>query len=274
MVKQEGNAEIDNLLKEIINSFLLRHTIQFFYETKDGLRPFGSGVLALIHDTHFILTASHVAGYLMTDENQLYIRVDKKKYINVIGEIILTEINKSEGIDLAYIKIDKEMLPALEKPYNFLTIDRISNHNQMLDGVNYCILGFPENNIKMENGTLETGASFYLTSATTEKPYSYYKLDKNDFFIVTMKGKGTDMLKGETISIDSRFYGLSGGGLWFLIYNLDPITNVYTIDYKLIGIMTEFKKGKYFCLIANKIHLFIDAFKVIEGFEFNEKPMK
>jgi hypothetical protein len=220
------------------------------------------------------LTASHVADYLTTEQNQLYIRVDKKKYINVIGEIKLTEINKSKGVDLAYIKIDKEMLPELEIPYKFLTIDKISKHNQMLDGVNYCVLGFPEKNIKTENGTIETGASFYLTSATNEKPYNFYNLDKNDFFIVTMKGKGIDMINGESASIDSRFYGLSGGGLWFLVYNLDPISNVYTIDYKLIGIMTEFKKARYYCLIANKIHLFIDAFKIIEGFKFIEKTKK
>lgn len=158
MIKQEGNADIDNLVKEIIDSSLLRHTIQFFYKTEQGLRPFGSGDLALIHDTHFILTASHVADYLTTEQNQLYIRVDKKKIINVIGEIKLTEINKSKGVDLAYIKIDKVMLPELERPYKFLTIDKISEHNQMLDGVNYCVLGFPEKNIKTENGILETGA--------------------------------------------------------------------------------------------------------------------
>jgi hypothetical protein len=185
-----------------------------------------------------------------------------------------TEINKSKGVDLAYIKIDKEMLPGLEKPYKFLTIDRFRKHNQMLDGSNYCVLGFPEKNLKIENGTLATGASFYLTSSTNEKPYNYYKLDKNDFFIVTMKGKGKDLLNNEISSIDSRFYGLSGGGLWLLIYTLDPLTNSYTADYKLIGILTEFKKCKYFCLIANKIHLIINAFKVIEGLKFNEKLVK
>ena len=58
--------------------------------------------------------------------------------------------------------------------------------------------------------------------------------------------------------------------LWYLDFNLDPLTNKYWGDYRLIGIMTEFKKGKYSCLIANKIHLFIDAFKTKEGFKFNE----
>ena len=48
----------------------------------------------------------------------------------------------------------------------------------MLDGMNYCVIGFPEKNIKFENGSMETGASFYLTSATNENPYEYYKLSK------------------------------------------------------------------------------------------------
>jgi len=42
------------------------------------------------------------------------------------------------------------------------------------------------------------------------------------------------------------------------------------IDYRLVGIMTEFKKGRYFCLIANKIHLFIEALTAIEHYKFAE----
>ena len=70
------------------------------------------------------------------------------------------------------------------------------------------------------------------------------------------------------------FYGISGCGLWYIMYNLDPNTNKYWVDYRLIGIKTQFRKGKYFCLIANKIHLVIEAFKVIEGFKFRERTLK
>ena len=71
MIKSKSNEETDKLVVELVDKYLLRHTIQFFYKTDDGLRPFGSGVLALIHDTHFILTASHVADYLEKEENHL-----------------------------------------------------------------------------------------------------------------------------------------------------------------------------------------------------------
>ena len=270
MIKAQSNAETDKAVVELIDQYLLRHTVQFFFKTDEGLRPYGSGVLALIHGSYFILTASHVADYLEKDKNDLYIRVDKKGYINVLGEIKYTEIDKSKGVDLAYIKVDNQMIEPLSKPYKFLSTNKISKHNMMLDGMNYCVIGFPERNIKFEDGFMETGASFYLTHATNGNPYEYYKLSKEDFFIVDMKGKGTDMESGQTGPINTEFWGISGCGLWFLKYNLDPNTNKHSVDYSLIGIMTQFKKGKYFCLIANKIHLVIEALKVIEGFKFNQ----
>lgn len=53
-----------------------------------------------------------------------------------------------------------------------------------------------------------------------------------------------------------------------LSYISDENLNVHFIDYKLIGILTEFRKEKYYCLIANKIHLILEALAVIEGYEF------
>lgn len=271
MIKSKSTQETDRLTVELINENIIRHTIQFFHKTDKGLRPFGSGIFALIHDNYFILTCSHVADYFENENSDLFIRVDKKGYINVIGEIKYTDIDKSKGIDLAYIKVDEQMLPHLLKPFRPVTIDKFRKHNQMLDGINYCVLGFPEKNIKFENGTMDTGASFYLTSGANENPYNYYKFDKKNFLIVEMKGKGTDVRTGQTSKVDANFYGISGGGLWFLTYNSDENLNILSVDYKLIGIMTEFKKGKYFCLIANKIHLILEALTVIEGYKFKEK---
>ena len=261
--------EIDDLVKDLVGKQLVRFTIQFFSKDKDGLKPYGSGVLAKIHDNYFILTASHVADFLAEDRNQLYVKVDHNAYINVLGEIKYTDIDKSKGIDLAYIKISDEMLPDLQKPYFFLTVDKFRKHNKILNSMNYCVVGFPEKNVKKNDKSLKTGASFFLTSAMNEKPYQYYNLPENNFFIVLMEGKGTDIETGKNTKVDTHFYGISGCGLWYLIFKYG-IDGKATIDYRLIGIMTEFKKGRYFCLIANKIHLYIEAFTVIEGYKFKE----
>lgn len=270
MEKIQATEQIDVLIKELVTTKLLKYTIQFFSKAKDGLKPFGSGVLVQLHNNHFIFTASHVADHLFEDSNNLFIRVAKDKFINVLGDIKSTEIEKSRKVDLAYIKIDPQMLPPLKRSYAFLTIDKVSKHNQKLDGTNYCILGFPEINIKRTDTSFETGAAFYLTSSTNEKPYEHYGFNQEDHFIVNMKGKGTDMSMGGITKVNTHFYGISGGGLWFITPILDPLSKQYTVNYKLIGIMTEFRKGKYFCLIASRIHLMLDALTIMEGFKFKE----
>lgn len=273
MIKSQANEKIDKLIRELVEEEIIRFTVQLFHKTEKGLRPYGSGVLAFIHNTHFIISASHVAEYLEVESNQLFIRVSEKRFINVIGVVNYTEIETSQGVDLAYVKISTEMVEPLSNSYRFLTIDKFSKHSQLLDGMNYCVVGFPENNIRLDSAHLETGASFYVTSASSNKVYEHYKLNKSDYLIIDMKGKGTDLISGGKKKINTHFYGISGCGLWFLTYNLNPNSNEYWVSYKLIGIMTEFKKGKFFCLIANKIHLFLDALTVIEGFKFKEvKP--
>jgi hypothetical protein len=268
MEKVKADRDIDKVLDKLITEKLIRHTCQFFEKDNDGFKPYGSGVFAFIHETHFILTASHVAKAFSDDTKDLFIRVGEKKYINVLGEIKLTDLDSSSGVDLAYIKIDQSMVEPLSIVYEFLKIDKVRKHNKMLDAMNYCVIGFPENNVNRNNGFLNTGASAYFTVPSNNNPYEYYKYSKDDWFIVDIKGKGTDIKSGEVRKINTHFNGISGCGLWYFVIDIDQSTNEYDYDYRLIGIMTEYKKGKYFCLIGNKIHLIIEAFRAIEKMKF------
>lgn len=272
MEKIKSTKEIDKLTNELIENNILKHTIQFFTFKEKKYKPYGSGVLALIHDTHFILTCSHVADFFENNpKEELYIKVNENGFINVLGEIKYTEIKKSKNIDLAYIKIDEQMLPYLKVTYNFINTKQIKKHNKLLDAAHYCILGYPEKNIIKNEKGFETGASYFLTKPTNNNPYSFYKFDEKNFIILEMKGIGKDMRNGERKKVSDNFYGISGGGLWLLTYVQNPIKQEFFIDYKLVGIMTDFRKGKYYCLIANKIHILMEALTKIEGFQFKMK---
>jgi len=274
MRRIQSNSDTDTVTIALIEKNILRHTIQIFYKTSEGLRPYASGVLVRLHDVSFILTASHVAEYLEGDET-LYIRVDRQKYINLLGEIKYTDISKSKGVvDLAYIKIDAQLIEPLSKPFTFLNIEKFRKHNKTLDAANYCVLGFPTKNIRTDKGFMDTGASFYMTSAMNDNPYNYYKLSKEDHIVVLMKGKGTDIQTGKKADISAEFYGISGGGLWLVLYILDPISGKHTATYHLVGIMTKFFKGKYYCMVANKIHLCLEAIEAMEKLKFREIPVR
>lgn len=268
MDKEKLARITDEVTRNLVENELIRFTIQFFYKSEEGLRPFGSGVLAYIHKTHFIFTASHVADYVEKEGKDLYIRVGRKDYVNVLGMFRYTDMEMSEGVDLAYIKLDEQMIEPLSGPYKFLTIDKIRKHELRRGGLNYCVLGYPEGNIKFDTGRMETGASYFLTSSTNDNPYKYYKYDKDKYHILTMRGKGLDMETGAKKKVNTHFHGISGCGLWYLEYRVDEQEETVHVDYRLIGILTEGRNGKYFCLIANRIHTLIEALIKIEGFKF------
>jgi hypothetical protein len=273
MKKTDFSEEIDTLLNQLISDKLVKHTCQFFEkDTNSHMKPYGSGVFAFIHNNYFILTASHVAEGL-SEEKDLFIQVDKNRYVNVLGEIKLTDIEKSKGVDIAYIKLQKDLIEPLNKPHLFLTIDKFRRHNNLLDASNYCIIGFPENNVKKEGGLLKTGATAYFTQPTNDRPYEFYNFSKEDCYIFDIKGKGTNICTGESSKVNTHFYGISGCGLWLIIIDYDEASKQHFCDYRLIGIMTEFRKGKYFCLIGNKIQRIIDAWTIIENFKFKEIPI-
>lgn len=273
MEKRQSDRKIDELLHGVTSERLIHHTCQFFEKRSDGFKPFGSAVLVLIHDMHFLLTASHVAEDI--EEMRLFVRIGRAEFLEISGDIKLTDSVKSaEGIDLAYIRVEEGMVAPLCKAHQFLTIEGIRSHSRKLDGMHYCAIGFPETNIRTEeDGGLSTGTTSYFLAPTNHKPYKYYNYDDGDVIILEMKGKGTDIKTGKRERVNTHFHGISGCGLWFFMFNQDPFTGEYWMEYRLIGIMTEYKKGKYFCLVANKIHLFIEALVKNENMKFSEKSI-
>lgn len=272
MEANEFQADAEKELKQFIDDKILNHTIQLFRKINKDMKPYGSGVFCKIYDEYFILTASHVADYLDDNDNQLYIRIETKRWINLAGEVHRTEINESGGLDLAYVKIQKNLAPMLNNVYLCLETNKLSTHkHQYTDRVNYCILGYPEKNYSIQDGIINTGASYLVLPASNDKPYEYYKLPKEHFFITNLHGKATDMFTGKKKKLDSHLNGISGCGLWYIDLTYDSNSKKIGIDYRLIGIVTDLKKAKFYCLIANRVHHIIDALRLFEQYEFVEK---
>lgn len=274
MVEEKFTEETDKSVQEFVSDKIIRHTIQLFRKGDSRLEPYGTSVFVKIYDKYFLFTASHVADYFeKNQESDLYIRVDKEKFVNVLGEIKYTDIEKSKNVDLAYIKLDDQLLKPLLGPYIPLETSKIRSHHNLLMAMNYCILGYPEINITKSDKEFNTGATVYLTSPSKDKVYEHYKYSKKDTIVLDIRGKGKDLKTNELTKVNTHFYGISGCGLWLMLIHLDEENQKTIIDYRLVGIMIEFKNGKFFCLTANKIYLLIEALKVIEGYKFGEIPV-
>lgn len=274
MAEEKYTEETDKAVQELIQSKIIRHTVQLFKKGVNRLEPFGTSVFVNIYDHYFLFTASHVADYFEKNkESDLYIRIGTKNFVNVLGEIKYTDIDKSASVDLAYIKLDSQLIKPLLGPYIPLETSKIRSHHNLLMGMNYCILGYPEINISKPDEEFNTGATFFLTSPSTEKVYKHYKYLRKDTIVLDMNGKGIDIKNSTKAKVNTHFYGISGCGLWLMLIHFDENSQKTMIDYRLVGIMTEFKNGKFFCLAGNKIHLLIEALKVIERYNFKESPV-
>ena len=268
--KMKSDKDTDRVVNDLISNHLLHYTCQFFEKDQTaGMKPFASGVLAILGDSYYILTASHVTDYLH-DDQQLYLRI-QKGYVSVVGDLRDTDIEESGGIDLAYIRLDEKIVPDLLKAYQFLPLSKFRRHLKLLDAAQYCIIGFPVKNQKKVDGKLLTGASVYVVQPSHIKVYKHYGFNEESSIIMEFKGKGADLKTGELKKIKSDFYGLSGCGLWLIILEHDGKT--YTSDFRLIGIMTEFRKDKFFCLIGNRIEIILHDLKENGLINYNEKKL-
>lgn len=265
LVREEISGDLSQKINELITKDILHYSCQLFIRVDSKMKPYGSGVFAFLNGSYYIITASHVVDYIMNEENSkehLYIR-NSKGFISVTGDFKATEMKLSGGIDIAYVKIENEVFESIKRNYKFLNINKFRQHIYLIPAAQYCIVGFPEVNIKVENGKTKTGASIYITHACKEKVYNFYNLSESHYIVLEMKGKGTDMFTDAPKKVSDKFHGISGCGLWLIIVN--KIENEFILDFRLIGIMTEYHKDKYYCLIANKIEIFLEALENFEG---------
>jgi len=267
----EFTEEIDSLIEKMTGEKILRHTCQLLVKNENGkLKPHGSGVFVVINKIHFLLTASHVTKD-WSDENQFYIRIGKKNYVSLVGELRETDLEKDKNIDLAYVKIDERILPDLQKPYLFLPVSRIRDHKKLIQATNYCVMGYPEKSIANIDENIEPVAKAYYVQPSSQKVYEHYKFDPETSYILDMKGKGINIKNGEKTKTETQFYGISGCGLWLMIVDLNE--EKPSVDYRLIGIMTEFRNSKYFVLIGIKIRLILDGITKLEKIKLLEKSV-
>lgn len=263
--------EIDALINKMTGEKILRHTCQLLTKDKEGkLKPHGSGVFIVIGDLHFMLTASHVTKD-WSDQNQLYIRIGKSNYVSLVGDLMETDLDKDEKTDLAYVKIDQRIIPDLQKPYIFLPLSKIRDHRKLLEGMNYCVMGYPEKSTAVIDEKIEPVAQAYYLKPSHRKVYDYYKFSPEITYMFEMNGKGTNIKNGEIAKTGSHFYGISGCGVWLMI--IDNSGPKLSIEYRLIGIMTEFRNGKYFTLIGLRIKLILDGIITFEKINLREKEI-
>jgi len=263
MILSEKPKDFDRLAFEL-GTQVHKHTIQFLAKGgKYGHRPYGTGVLVFANNKCLIITAAHVTADF--DNTPLFV-TSNKGIIPIVGNLRETDIGKDKTTDLAYIILDDAIASILVQTYDFLPISKILHSHVPINANQYLVVGYPEVNIRAvkEEKTIYAGSSIFLLTMSKEEVYEFYKFDKNKDYILDFAGKGIDLQTDEKSGKIQDPYGMSGCGLWLLTEK--PTVDTIQLQYHLIGIMTQFRKGKYHCLIGNRIEIVMSALIDIEKF--------
>lgn len=248
--------------KRVIKNDIAPYTCQFLtQDTTKGMLPYASGVLAELGGDFYILTASHVIEN-WSDEHLLFIEFGNG-YVSIVGKGSGTIIERDIRLDVAYIKLKDELVLILKGWYKFLPRKAILHYKKTVEDGAYCVYGYPVARHKRIDGVLRPTAVAYFVRPHPDKVYEHYNLDFLSHYVLEYQGKAINLSTGESEKMRTEHYGLSGGGLWYAEIGFDG--KKLKSETFLIGIMTEFRKGKYECLIANRIEILLAAIKRDEG---------
>lgn len=243
--------------KEFKNSILMlgdkrrAFTVQLFKKKlEDIFKPQGTGVLFRSPSGYFVLTAAHVL-----EDAPLFAIADN--YIQLLsGEYEEIDNKPKRTIDIGYIKLNDTAITFLQKSYQFLAEDDLHLSHVPASVLQYVVIGFTERETRInatENKVRAIASYFNLQMAKNEV-YRYFDLEGSKQYALDFKGKLENYQTGIKEKIHDP-YGLSGAGLWIVVQKKNA--EMYEFQLRLIGIMTEFKKSRYHCLIANKIEVFL-----------------
>lgn len=253
---------LDKRINDLISQKINLHTCQILEKGGNlGYEPFGSGVFVKKDNVYYILTASHVLTPLIDEDSELFINATGIQ-IPIVGDIEVTDIDKSGNLDIGFIKLPNLLGKELEKTLTPLDFYKnLQPHFDILPkSPQYCVLGYPIKNIKVEENLVTTGSSYYLLTPTRKETYNKQSISEDEFIVLNYKGKGLDMVSRKMDKTEKYHNGMSGGGIWFIyIWNEDGEIH---LDYQLIGIFIERRTVMHDLMVGNRLHRLVN--RIIE----------
>lgn len=191
----------------------------------DGGKPrlVGSGILIVIANEHFLITAAHVL-----DENaisNLYLP-SRNGFVMISGNSSRTSApngnRKIDRYDLAYVHLSEEIIQAIHSNFWFLPVSLVDLDTVPTEGMHYMFIGYPHKAVQIKFGTSKVVAQIesYIDKVSHESVIRKANADPNCHIVIHFDAKKAKDSSGNLITPKDRL-GMSGGGVFTCVPGRD-----------------------------------------------------
>ncbi len=240
---------------EELNLFALQHTSQISRTTVALFKhvagegdQYGSGVLLQVEGTRFLVTAAHVSDEFFRERwRQIFFDTpDGDELIPVITVRYArsekrTEPNREDDpLDLAVCELRPDIADKLSAFMPFVTLSELELDPDKLKDGRYLALGYPEFRAEKDemDQTIEAQSLPYFTGLYDMERKPAPNISPADHLVLDVDRMDEPAGVGDRLDLDQT-HGISGGGMWRILDEDQPIELLNWRQAKLAAIITD-----------------------------------
>ncbi|RAJ89923.1 hypothetical protein LX87_05612 [Larkinella arboricola] len=249
---------------------ILRYTLQLYEVQKDvddydpsevvSPEPIASSVLLQIQGYYFLVTAGHVFDRKV--KNNIGFMINNEIHF-IMGQLRYSDVKQDETsnkVDLAILKLDPDVVQALNVKYKFINSELISFDHSIVNTPSYLIVGYPIRKTKVDKVKRKIIPSplIFITGEADQSEYNRLKFDPLVNVLLKYRQKKVKNFTNKRVEQHTNPQGISGCGVWYIANFIKPEGGLP--DFKLMGIIIEQNESKTI-LIATRIHILTEAIR-------------
>jgi hypothetical protein len=237
-----------------LNEFLLsqtseisRYTPALFRYVPGRESHFGSGVLLTVGNVRFLLTAAHVADEFFQTYKKIFFGTPTTDDLLPVGfeRWVLSKPGSDpnrddDRVDTAVLELQPSIAEKLASFMRFLTLNDLELDPDKLVGGVYLVNGYPDFRAERDemDEVIVAQNLPYLTSLYDAEQSPASKINPVDHIAVEVHAPNSSGGLSDGLNLDTAV-GISGGGIWRMLDDNEPIDSLDWRKSKLVGIVTD-----------------------------------
>ena len=209
---------------------------------------FGSGVLLQVESTRFLVTAAHVSDEFFCERwKQIFFGTLNGEDLIPVMTVCYARSKKradpnreDDPLDLAVFELRPDVAEKLSAFMRFVTLSELELDPDKLKDGRYLVLGYPEFRAEKDemDQTIVAQILPYFTGLYDMERDPAPNISPADHLVLDVNRRDEAGGAGDRLDLDQA-HGISGGGMWRILDEDQPIESLDWRQAKLVGIITD-----------------------------------